>query len=247
MFTIILFLLICGIGIGGFIIWMRQKQSATEEEIAVKENQSLIVARIYTINGNEITFAEAEEMDLSYRRAGEMGENNGASKNSGKETESSIDENQNGEEKNASLDNSLGGAQMPQGSMGESRGRPDGSMTGGGERSSEGMLGGRNKQDDGGISGGDMANGDSLGNSDFRFSSGRQEESETESGKTKNKTIYRVTGEEQTMLIPVGTTVTTQFGTTTTFSRLAAGDTVKILLEKNENNKEIIVGIWMIQ
>ena len=55
-----------------------------------------------------------------------------------------------------------------------------------------------------------------------------------------------LTGEEETMLIPVGTTVTTQLGTTTTFSRLATGDMIKILLEKDENGKDVIVGIWMI-
>lgn len=76
-FIFILFLLVCGIGVSGSIIWMRKGESITEEEIIVKENQSLIVAQINTINGNEITFAEAEEMDLSSAKDAGTGVNKG--------------------------------------------------------------------------------------------------------------------------------------------------------------------------
>lgn len=53
------------------------------------------------------------------------------------------------------------------------------------------------------------------------------------------------TGEEQTILIPVGTTVTTKLGTQTTFSRLAAGNDIRILWETEDDNEQI-VGIWII-
>jgi hypothetical protein len=46
--------------------------------------------------------------------------------------------------------------------------------------------------------------------------------------------------------IPVGTKILTAEGKTTTFSRLAAGDTVQVLLEQSSDG-EVIVGIWMVE
>lgn len=54
-------------------------------------------------------------------------------------------------------------------------------------------------------------------------------------------------GESITALIPVGTVVHTTTDTETTFSRLAAGDFVKFLLETTEDGGETIVEIWMVQ
>lgn len=54
-------------------------------------------------------------------------------------------------------------------------------------------------------------------------------------------------GESVTALIPVGTVVHTTTDTETTFSRLAAGDFVKLLLETTEDGGETIVEIWMVQ
>ena len=62
-----------------------------------------------------------------------------------------------------------------------------------------------------------------------------------------NRVMYTVTGQEETILIPVGTSVNTQLGTKTTFSRLKAGDMIKMLKETDENGSEVIVEIWMIQ
>ena len=41
-------------------------------------------------------------------------------------------------------------------------------------------------------------------------------------------------GEQQTWLIPVGTEVVTKLGTTTTFARLSSGDTIQMLMQKDE-------------
>lgn len=54
-------------------------------------------------------------------------------------------------------------------------------------------------------------------------------------------------GESVTALIPVGTVVHTTTDTETTFSRLAAGDLVKFLLETTEDGEETILEIWMVQ
>lgn len=44
-----------------------------------------------------------------------------------------------------------------------------------------------------------------------------------------NEMTYELNGETVTTLIPVGTTVTTKLGTTTTFSRLYAGNTIVMI------------------
>ncbi len=48
-----------------------------------------------------------------------------------------------------------------------------------------------------------------------------------------------------TWMIPVGTDVVTKLGTTTTFSRLAAGDQIKMVVETNDGTQEIIK-IWIV-
>lgn len=57
-----------------------------------------------------------------------------------------------------------------------------------------------------------------------------------------NEMTYEQDGETVTTLIPVGTTVTTKLGTTTTFSRLSAGNTIQMVLEDGE-----IVSIQIVQ
>lgn len=56
---------------------------------------------------------------------------------------------------------------------------------------------------------------------------------------------YRVTDETLTAQIPVGTKVTTKLGTITTFSRLAAGDCVALVTQK-DGDKEVIVAVYII-
>ena len=52
-------------------------------------------------------------------------------------------------------------------------------------------------------------------------------------------------GETVTVQIPVGVTVHTSMGTDTTFSRIEAGDMLKILFEEDEDGNMTIVEIWM--
>ena len=47
------------------------------------------------------------------------------------------------------------------------------------------------------------------------------------------------------MQIPVGTKVMTRLGTETTFSRLAAGDNIKMLVQENDGQQEILE-IWIV-
>jgi len=50
--------------------------------------------------------------------------------------------------------------------------------------------------------------------------------------------------EEKTYQIPVGTDVVTRLGSVTTFSRLAAGDVIRCLMEQTEE-EEVILKIWI--
>lgn len=73
-----------------------------------------------------------------------------------------------------------------------------------------------------------------------------QAQEDGEQSDSQKITTYALTGETKNMRIPVGTTVTTSLGTTTTFSRLAAGDMVKLVVQKENDKDEIIVGIWIV-
>ncbi len=54
------------------------------------------------------------------------------------------------------------------------------------------------------------------------------------------------TGSTVTTYIPVGVTVHTASDNETTFSRLEAGDLLKILVENDDDAKQVIVEIWML-
>ncbi len=56
---------------------------------------------------------------------------------------------------------------------------------------------------------------------------------------------YELTEESVTMLIPVGTDVITKLGTVTTFSRLAAGDKVALVVEE-QKGEQTIAAVYII-
>lgn len=58
---------------------------------------------------------------------------------------------------------------------------------------------------------------------------------------------YTETGETASYTVPVGTTVTTALGTETNFSGLAEGNTIKIVLEKDDSGNDVVVGIWIVE
>ena len=64
---------------------------------------------------------------------------------------------------------------------------------------------------------------------------------------TEAKTVvYTALEEERTATIPVGTEVVTKLGTVTTFSRLASGDVMKILVD-NTGEEDVILKIWILE
>ena len=66
-------------------------------------------------------------------------------------------------------------------------------------------------------------------------------------GSDENSMNFSTGTETVTATIPVGVTVHTASDTETTFSRLASGDLLKILLETDADGNEVIVEIWMLQ
>lgn len=62
---------------------------------------------------------------------------------------------------------------------------------------------------------------------------------------TYDGTVYELTGETVTTLIPVGTDVITKLGTVTTFSRLAAGDKVALVVEEDDG-AQIITAVYIV-
>ena len=63
-------------------------------------------------------------------------------------------------------------------------------------------------------------------------------------------TVVQEDGEETTesgtWMIPVGTEVVTKLGTTTTFARLASGDTIKVLMQNEDDGTQDILKIWIV-
>jgi uncharacterized protein YpmB len=53
------------------------------------------------------------------------------------------------------------------------------------------------------------------------------------------------TDSQQTWLIPVGTDVVTKLGTTTSFSRLASGDYIRMLVQNSTESQDILK-IWIV-
>ncbi len=62
---------------------------------------------------------------------------------------------------------------------------------------------------------------------------------------TYDDVTYQLTEESNTMLIPVGTDVTTRLGTVTTFSRLAAGDCVALVMQEVDG-EDVIMAVYII-
>lgn len=71
-------------------------------------------------------------------------------------------------------------------------------------------------------------------------------EGEMPSGDSKMD-VSNIEGTAVNVQIPVGVTVHTAADTETTFSRIAAGDVLKLLLETDEDGNEVITEIWMIE
>lgn len=200
-----------------------EKESSSE--VTVGENQELSYGIVTGINGNEITY---KELDASMAEAIEeraQGEKNTDSQN--KDTSNS------GQKQQGMEPPSGGGEGMtPPSGDGEGMTPPS--------RDEEGMTPPTGEDAPQMPSGEDNKTSKKLSGEDSENSENSSEEgTETEKGAQGKKE------ETITTSVPVGVTVHTSTGTDTTFSRIAVGDMLKILLEKDEDGNMVIVEIWM--
>lgn len=217
----------------------------TEEEITLGENQSLSYGQISEIVGNEITYTVAEEVsaeDMQNMGPGSQNTSENSEDTAGQNTQT---------------------AQAGTGSTGTNSGTPatDTNNTAAAQTSKSAQSGtagnqfpaGQATASDGsgtppqmpGDSGSmptDQANGQ---NQDSSTESAESDRSTGTNKKTEDRVMYKLTDEVKTTMIPVGTAVVTKLGTTTTFSRLASGDTIKMLIEK-DGDTETILKIWIV-
>lgn len=90
----------------------------------------------------------------------------------------------------------------------------------------------------------DMSGDSSFPDMNMR-NSNTTENSNITTQETETSVYYQTTGETGTYTIPVGTSVITKLGNTTTFSRLAGGDVIKVLVEDTEKG-QVVVEIWIV-
>lgn len=125
-----------------------------------------------------------------------------------------------------------------------SEGAPSGDMPSGGEAPSGDMPSG------GEAPSGDMSSDGEAPSAPSDMASGGEAvdmdstEMPSDSGE---KDTSNMTGSVVSTQIPVGVVVHTAADTETTFSRIATGDILKLLIETDDDGNEVILEIWMIE
>ena len=67
------------------------------------------------------------------------------------------------------------------------------------------------------------------------------------SGRSSKNSKYTLTGEQEELRIPVGTTVTTSLGVKTDFDALKAGDIIKCSVEKDSEGNDVVTEVWVME
>lgn len=190
-----------------------------ETESALGDHQKYVYAYVSSIEGNEVTYMEVDE---SVAKAAEE---------RAKEKAKAEDEDKSGMGTPPDMDGSSGGDQTP----------PD--MSGASTDIESTEQSGQNQAPS------DM--GSTSTDTESTEQSGQMQMppdmDSTEMPQGTPGGMSDMTGETVTTMIPVGVTVHTTSDTTTTFSRLASGDLLKILVETDTDGNEVIEEIWMLQ
>lgn len=217
--TIVVVIVLVIVLIAACVMW---RIGGVETESALGDHQKYVYAYVSSIEGNEVTYMEVDE---SVAKAAEE---------RAKEKEKAEAEDDAGSDSTGQGDKSDGGT----GSAGQSDKNDDGTDSTGqsdksGSTGSDGDKSGMGTPPgiDGSSGGGQMP----------------PDMDSTEMPQGAPGGMSDMTGETVTTMIPVGVTVHTTSDTTTTFSRLASGDLLKILVETDSDGNEIIEEIWMLQ
>lgn len=200
--------------------------SSTSDNIEVADNQRLAYAMVSSIDGNEMTYMEVDESKLTQ----------------------STDENTDAAEKNT---DSTESTEFDRSQMkGQGGGR--GTMPGGSDSTEMGTPPDMGDSTEMGTPP-DMGDSTEMGTSPDKpqMSEDGTEMMPMEEGSTEGMAggfdKSHMADTSVTVQVPVGVTVHTASDTTTTFSRIASGDVLKILFETDDEGNEEIVEIWMVQ
>lgn len=215
--TIVVVIVLVIVLIAACVMW---RIGGVETESALGDHQKYVYAYVSSIEGNEVTYMEVDE---SVAKAAEerAKEKTKAEDGAGSDSTGQGDKSDGGTGSAGQSDKNDGGT----GSAGQSD-------KSGGIGSDEDKSGMGTPPDMDGSSGGDQTPPDM---------------DSTEMPQGAPGGMSDMTGETVTTMIPVGVTVHTTSDTTTTFSRLASGDLLKILVETDSDGNEIIEEIWMLQ
>ena len=215
--TIVVVIVLVIVLIATCVMW---RIGGVETESALGDHQKYVYAYVSSIEGNEVTYMEVDESvaKAAEERAKEKAK---AEDGAGSDSTGQGDKSDGGTGSAGQSDKNDGGT----GSAGQSD-------KSGGIGSDEDKSGMGTPPDMDGSSGGDQTPPDM---------------DSTEMPQGAPGGMSDMTGETVTTMIPVGVTVHTTSDTTTTFSRLASGDLLKILVETDSDGNEVIEEIWMLQ
>lgn len=215
--TIVVVIVLVIVLIAACVMW---RIGGVETESALGDHQKYVYAYVSSIEGNEVTYMEVDESvaKAAEERAKEKAK---AEDGAGSDSTGQGDKSDGGTDSAGQSDKNDGGT----GSAGQSD-------KSGGIGSDEDKSGMGTPPDMDGSSGGDQTPPDM---------------DSTEMPQGAPGGMSDMSGETVTTMIPVGVTVHTTSDTTTTFSRLASGDLLKILVETDSDGNEVIEEIWMLQ
>ena len=232
--TIVVVIVLVIVLIAACVMW---RIGGVETESALGDHQKYVYAYVSLIEGNEVTYMEVDE---SVAKAAEE-------RVKEKEKEKAEAEDDAGSDSTGQGDKSDGGT----GSAGQSDKNDGGTGSAGQSDKNDGGTGSAGQSDKSGSTGSD---GDKSGMGtppgiDGSSGGGQTppDMDSTEMPQGAPGGMSDMTGETVTTMIPVGVTVHTTSDTTTTFSCLAAGDLLKILVETDTDGNEVIEEIWMLQ
>ncbi|MBQ7918490.1 MAG: hypothetical protein IJ324_00910 [Lachnospiraceae bacterium] len=242
----------------GFLLW-RSKTAGQEEatvEVVTQAGQEIVIAKISQINGNEITYVVGEESQQNPGRSGERPERGEAPEGGEMPDMGSVPEGM----EMPDMGSMPEGMEMPDmGSIPEGMEMPDmGSMPEGMEMPDMGSMPEEMEMPDmsdmsqgrgqGRGQGGEQSRTGTQGQNRGEGQGGRGENMAAvaaEDGITYDGVLYKMGEESFTTYIPVGTVVTTKLGTETTFSRLAAGDYVALVVD-GQGDEQVIMAVYII-
>lgn len=247
--TIVVVIVLVIVLIAACVMW---RIGGVETESALGDHQKYVYAYVSLIEGNEVTYMEVDESvaKAAEERAKEKAK---AEDGAGSDSTGQGDKSDGGTDSAGQSDKNDGGTGSDEDKSGMGT-PPDMDGSSGGDQTPPDMSGASTDIESTEQSGQNQAPSD-MGSTSTDTESTEQsgqmrmppDMDSTEMPQGAPGGMSDMTGETVTTMIPVGVTVHTTSDTTTTFSRLASGDLLKILVETDSDGNEVIEEIWMLQ